>query len=71
MTDEAMWKRRFFALMLARLSGTVLALLGLVIGFSDVFQPGGFRLPGIALIAAGLADLVILPIILRRRWREP
>ena len=71
MTDDAMWKRRFFALMLARLSGTVLALLGLLVGFTDVFQPGGYRVIGIALIAAGLADLIILPILLRKQWRKP
>ena len=53
MTDDAMWKRRFFALMLARLSGTVLALLGLVVGFSDVVRPGGCRALGILLVVAG------------------
>ena len=71
MTDEAMWKRRFFTLMLARLSGTVLALLGLLVGFTDVFQPGGYRVVGIVLIAAGLIDLAVLPILLRKQWRKP
>lgn len=71
MTDESLWKRRFFTLMLARLSGTVLALLGLLIGFSDVFQVGGYRAVGIALVAAGLIDLVVLPGLLRKRWRQP
>jgi hypothetical protein len=71
MTDDAMWKRRFLALMLARLSGTVLALFGLVVGFSDVFRPGGYRALGIALVVAGLIELAVLPIMLRRRWRQP
>lgn len=71
MTDEAMWKRRFFTLMLARLSGTVLALLGLLVGFTDVFQVGGYRVVGIVLIAAGLIDLAVLPILLRKQWRKP
>ncbi|MCY7397748.1 MAG: hypothetical protein LH466_02765 [Sphingomonas bacterium] len=71
MTDDAMWKRRFFTLMLARLSGTVLALLGLLVGFTDVFQPGGFRAVGILLVAAGLIDLAVLPMILRKQWRKP
>jgi len=70
-TDDAMWKRRFFTLMLARLSGTVLALLGLLVGFTDVFQPGGFRVVGILLVAAGLIDLAVLPILLRKQWRKP
>lgn len=71
MTDDEMWKRRFFALMLARLSGTVIALLGLLVGFTDVFQVGGHRVLGILLVAAGLIDLAVLPNILRRRWRQP
>ncbi len=71
MTDEDLWKRRFFLLMLARLSGTVLVLLGLLVGFSDVFVAGGSRPLGLVLAIAGLADLVILPKLLNRRWREP
>ena len=71
MTDDAMWKRRFFTLMLARLSGTVLALLGLLVGFTDVVVQGGYRAVGIVLIVAGTIDLAVLPIILRKRWRQP
>ena len=71
MNDEAMWKRRFIALSLVRLSGTLLALLGLVVGFSDVFRPGGYREAGIVLIALGLLNLALAPKLLRRRWREP
>ncbi len=63
------WKRRFFTLMLFRLSGTVIALLGLLVGFSDVFHPGGNRVIGIALLIFGLTDLAVIPIILRKRWR--
>ena len=70
-TDDAMWKRRFFTLMLARLSGTLLALLGLLVGFTDVFVAGGARLIGIALLVVGMIDLVVLPKILRKQWRQP
>lgn len=70
MTDDAIWKRRFFTLMLARLSGTVLALLGLMVGFTDVFQVGGYRVLGILLVGAGLIDLAVLPILLRKHWRK-
>ena len=71
MTDDDIWKRRFFTLMLARLSGTVFALFGLVVGFSDVFRPGGYRALGIALIVGGLIELAVVPLLLRRRWRQP
>ena len=71
MTDEAMWKRRFFALMLARLAGTVLALGGLVVAYGDVARPGGFPALGIPLVIAGVITLALFPILLRRRWRQP
>ena len=70
MTDDRMWKRRFAVLMLARLSGTVLALLGLVVAYGDVVRPGGSLALGIPLIAAGVIDLAVLPLVLRRRWRQ-
>ena len=71
MTDDAMWKRRFFIMMLGRLGGTALVLLGMVVAFSNAFHPGGNRALGIPLIVAGLVELVGLPIILRRQWRQP
>ena len=71
MTDEAMWKRRFFALMLARLVGTLLALSGLVVAYGDVVRPGGYLALGVPLILAGMVALAVLPILLRRRWRRP
>ena len=69
--DEAMWKRRFAAMMLARLSGTVLILLGMLLGFSDVFVEGGNRIVGMLLMVAGLVDLAVVPALLRKRWRQP
>ncbi len=71
MTDDEMWKRRFFVMMLARLSGTLLVLIGLLVGFSDVFVAGGSRPIGLVLAIVGLVDLVLLPKMLSRRWREP
>jgi hypothetical protein len=71
MTDDAVWKRRFFALMLARLIGTLLALSGLVVAYGDVVRTGGYPALGILLIIAGLIALAVLPILLRRRWRQP
>jgi len=71
MTDEAMWKRRFFALMLARLVGTLLTLSGLVVAYGDVVRPGGYLALGIPLTLVGVIALAVLPILLRRRWRQP
>jgi hypothetical protein len=71
MTDEAIWKRRFLALMAARLCGTLLALFGLVVAYGDVVRPGGFPMLGFTLTAVGVIELAVVPILLRRRWRQP
>ena len=71
MTDDEMWKRRFLVMMLARLAGTALVLFGMVVAFSNVVQPGGDQALGIPLIVVGLIELVAIPVILRRQWRQP
>ena len=70
MTDEDVWKKRFFILTLVRLLGTAIALLGMAVAFGDLVEPGGSRVIGIILIIVGLVDLTIAPKILSRRWRE-
>lgn len=69
--DDDVWKRRFLLLTFIRLGGTVLVLLGLLVGFSDVFTPGGNRLLGLLIMGAGLAELAVLPRLLRKGWRQP
>lgn len=71
MTDEAMWKKRFLLVTLVRLSGTAIALLGMVIAFGNLVEPGGSPLLGVALVVVGLVDLALVPRILSRRWRQP
>ena len=71
MTDEDVWKKRFFMMMLVRFAGTALALLGMVVGFGDLVQPGGNRPLGLAFLAAGLLAITLFPRALSRRWRQP
>ena len=71
MTDDDLWKRRFLLVTLVRLVGTTLALLGMVVAFGDLVQPGGNRALGLVLIAAGLVALSLGPRMLSRRWRQP
>ena len=71
MTDDDVWKKRFFLLMLVRLAGTALALLGMVVGFGDLVQPGGNRPLGLVFLAAGLLAITLVPRALSRKWREP
>ena len=54
-----------------RLIGTALGLLGMAIGFGDLVEPGGNRLLGLPLIAAGLLGITIVPRMMSRRWRQP
>jgi multisubunit Na+/H+ antiporter MnhB subunit len=71
MSDENIWKKRFFIMTLARLTGTVLALLGMAIAFGNLVEPGGSRFIGVALVVAGLVIMAIVPRHLSRRWRRP
>lgn len=66
-TDNDPAKARFLTIQAVRLSGVVTAVLGaLVLG-------GILPLPEIAgyiLVALGVAEIFILPIVLAKRWRS-
>ncbi|MDQ0565877.1 hypothetical protein GRI55_00485 [Erythrobacter citreus] len=66
-TDHDPAKARFLTIQAVRLSGVVTAVLGaLVLG-------GILPLPEIAgyiLVAMGVAEIFILPIVLAKRWRS-
>ena len=68
MTDEETWKRRFQLFAAIRLVGLLTALLGLVIAFSDLVRPGGWKLVGGILVVIGLIDAIVAPRILKRGW---
>ena len=70
-TDEEMWKRRFFAMTFVRLVGTALGLTGLAIGFGDLVRPGGMPWLGFPLIVIGLLVITLVPRAMSRRWRQP
>lgn len=62
---------RFGALQLVRLSGALLALAGVLIITGKVAWPP--KLPealGYGLVALGLADFFVAPMILARRWKS-
>ena len=70
MDDEEIWKRRFRIFMAVRLSALVLVLAGMGIWLGDYVRPGGWPLLGGILVAIGLADGLILPRLLKRRWDQ-
>ncbi|CAM4092110.1 hypothetical protein NOLU111490_07135 [Novosphingobium lubricantis] len=64
---------RFAVLQMMRLSGVVLLLLGVLIiaGKAPAFLSGLPEAAGYALALIGLADFVVVPHMLARRWRTP
>lgn len=62
---------RFAVLQLVRLSGALLALAGvLIISGKLVWLPKLPEPAGYVLIAAGLADFFVAPLVLARRWKS-
>ncbi len=69
MTDDDISKRRFLALTLIRLSGVVLAFIGVSIVSKRWIEPAD--LIGYAFILVGAFDVMVVPLLLARRWRTP
>jgi hypothetical protein len=69
MSDQDPAKRRFLALGLIRLIGVALAFLGIAIIAKRLIEPA--EIVGGILIAIGAFDVMILPVLLLRRWRTP
>jgi hypothetical protein len=61
-------KARFFVIQALRLSGVVLVLVGLAIVNGAIALP---EIVGYVLVAAGIGDAFIAPVLLARRWKTP
>jgi hypothetical protein len=68
MSDDELWKKRFRTFMAIRLVGLATFLLGIAIAFSDLVQPGGWKLLGGMLAVLGAVDAMLAPRILKRGW---
>lgn len=64
--DQA--KRRFFILTALRFSGVAIAFLGIAVVAKRLVEPADII--GTALIALGAFEVLILPTLLLRKWRE-
>lgn len=66
--EDDVARGRFIALSVVRLTGAILAALGLAIvgGTFDLPAPVGY-----ALFAVGLFEALFLPAILARKWKSP
>ena len=71
--NDALAKKRYFAIVAMRLAGALLVLIGFVLirgGWELAGQPTD-RWIGVAVVAAGVFDFAVMPLILARRWRSP
>ncbi len=69
MTDEALAKQRFIILAALRFGGVALAFTGISIVMKRWIEPADII--GTALIAIGAFEVLVLPILLVKRWRTP
>lgn len=71
--DDALAKKRFFALSAMRLMGALFILAGFILirgAWTLAGQPTD-RLIGVAVVIVGVFDFAIMPRLLARRWRSP
>ena len=71
--NDALAKKRYFAIVAMRLAGALLVLIGFVLirgGWELAGQPTD-RWIGVAVVLVGVFDFAIMPKILARRWRSP
>jgi hypothetical protein len=68
--QHAQWRNRFILMNLARIGGTVMVLLSILLWQSDTFVEGGSFL-GFPLALIGLVISFFAPKFLARRWRTP
>lgn len=62
-------RARFFAISLVRLAGVAIGLLGVVIIAKRLVEPA--EIVGGLLLTVALIDIMVLPLVLARRWRSP
>jgi hypothetical protein len=67
--SEEEWKRRFGMFAILRVTGLAMMLAGAFVGMTDLVRPGGVPVLGVVLGVAGAIDGILLPALLRRRWK--
>lgn len=71
--NDALAKKRFFAISAMRLMGAIFVALGFVLirgGWELAGQPTD-RWIGVAVVLIGAFDFAVMPLLLARRWRSP
>ncbi|HUG45058.1 MAG TPA: hypothetical protein VMK31_00920 [Sphingomicrobium sp.] len=68
MADDAVWRRRFFLFMAARIFGALVFLVGGAITFTDLLREGGWPVLGAIVMVLGIADALFAPRLLKKQW---
>jgi hypothetical protein len=68
MSDENLARQRFFTLSVMRLAGAVIAAIGLLVLAGKLDLP---REIGWPFVVVGIAEFLIVPLWLARRWKSP
>ncbi len=71
--EDALARKRFFAMTSMRLVGAVLVLAGFVLirGAVELAGQPTDRWIGVAVVLIGVFDFAVFPMLLARRWRSP
>jgi len=68
--SEEEWRRRFGLFALVRLSAVALVMFGIAVALTGLVRPGGWPVPGTIISMIGVAEALILPRLVRRRWDD-
>jgi len=68
MSEDEVWKRRFALFMLVRLSALALVLAGIAVAMTDWVAKGGSPYIGGVITLLGVAELLVVPKLLRKSW---
>lgn len=71
--EDALAKKRYFAINLIRIIGALFIMAGfvLVAGRWELMGQPTDRYIGIAVVLMGAFDFAVFPLLLARRWRSP
>ena len=71
--DHSKTRQRFIAITLIRVMAAVMIALGFIIayGANDWLADGTRQIVGLALVAVGFIDLLLVVPLLAQRWRSP
>lgn len=70
MTEDEVWRRRFLLFMLVRLIALALVLAGIAVAMTDWVGKGGSPYLGGVIALLGVAELLVVPKLLRRSWES-